>query len=208
MTKETWPPDVFEALFRASADPWDFETTSYERSKLEHLLSSIPGEHTGFAVELGCAIGVGTRKLAERCDRVLAVDASATALGMARKRCAEMQHVSFVEAFLPDGYPASQVAGCDLMIVSELLYFLTKDDIRKLAVCVTTSLKKDGALLLVNWTGHTDTPCTGDEAADCFIQACAERFWEVDYRERSQSYRLERVRYAGEPTTEEPHETG
>ncbi|NHN90977.1 methyltransferase domain-containing protein [Acetobacter sicerae] len=197
MTKETWQPDIFEALFRTNPDPWNFETTPYERRKLDHLLSCIPEDRICFAVELGCAIGVGTRRLSERCDRVLAVDASATALDLARKRCAGTGNVNFIRAFLPDGYPASQAAGCDLMIVSELLYFLGKDDIRRLAACATDSLAKDGVLLLVNWTGQTDTPCTGDEAADCFIQSCHEHSWEVDHRERSGTYRLERLRYTG-----------
>jgi len=46
---------------------------------------------------------------------------------------------------------------------------LSQTDIQELAFQTTTSLKTTGHILIVNWTGETDTPCTGDEAANCFI---------------------------------------
>lgn len=198
MKGESWTPDTFEALFRASPDPWRFETSPYEHEKLAHLLACIPHARPRFAVEVGCATGVGTRMLAARCGRVLAIDASATALAMARRRCGDMGHVSFVESFVPGGYPASRAAGCDLIVLSELLYFLGRDDIQRLAACVTDSVTVDGALVLANWTGPTDTPCTGDEAAGHFIAACRERLWVPDLSERTATYRIDRLRHVSQ----------
>lgn len=197
MTKETWTPDVFESIFRMDADPWDFETSPYERQKLAHLLSCIPPTCSRFAVELGCATGIGTRKLGMRSDRVLAVDASETALALAGTRCADMGHVRFVRAFLPRDYPAAEALGCDLVILSEILYFLDSDDIRRLARRVMRSATKDAALLLVHWTGYTDTPCTGEEASEYFMTACRAQQWFSDYTDRAPSYRIDRLRYSG-----------
>lgn len=195
MTTESWTPDIFEALFRADADPWQFESSAYERDKLARLLDCLPQERFRFALELGCAVGVGTRIFATRCSRVLAVDASATALTLARKRCEGVGDIRFVEAFLPGAYPSALATGCDLVILSEILYFLNRNDIRRLAASVIGSLAPDGTLLLVNWTGETDTPCTGDEAADCFIEACRDGHWLPDHREQTESYRIDRLRH-------------
>lgn len=195
MKKETWTADVFENLFQQDPDPWDFESSPYEHKKLQRVLQCLPCSPIAFAVELGCAIGVGTLALTQRCQRILAVDASETALTKARQRCQEYALVSFIKAFLPSAYPVVDAAGCDLVLISEILYFLSQTDIQKLAFQTTTSLKITGHILIVNWTGETDTPCTGDEAANCFIQACLAHDWVPDLSERGEGYRIDRLRH-------------
>lgn len=193
MSRETWKPEIFERLFQSSSDPWGFESRPYERQKLARVLECLPDAPVSFAVELGCAIGVGTLALAQRCGRVLAVDASENALSIARQRCGAQGHVTFLRAFLPADYPVAEASGCDLVLISEVLYFLTAEDIRRLAVMVAESLVPAGHILLVNWTGETDTPCTGDEAAEHFIQTCHEAGWRSDLSERGEGYRIDRL---------------
>ncbi|MBS1043889.1 class I SAM-dependent DNA methyltransferase [Gluconobacter cerinus] len=193
MSKETWKADIFENLFQQNPDPWNFENSSYEHKKLQRVLQCLPCSPVAFAVELGCAIGVGTLALSQRCQRILAVDASETALTKARQRCQKYTHITFLRAFLPSAYPVIAAAGCDLILISEILYFLSRTDIQKLAFDTTTSLKTTGHILIVNWTGETDTPCTGDEAANCFIQACRANGWMIDLSERAEGYRIDRL---------------
>ncbi|OAG75328.1 methyltransferase type 12 [Acetobacter malorum] len=195
MSKETWKPDVFETLFQKSHDPWDFENSLYEQKKLARILECLPACPVSFALELGCAIGVSTLALAQYCKRVVSVDASETALHTARKRCEGLGHVTFIKAFLPEDYPVLAASGCDLVLISEILYFLSASDIQRLAVRVTQSLTEAGCILIVNWTGPTDTPCTGDEASECFIQACRDLQWEPDLSVRESSYRIDRLSY-------------
>lgn len=195
MSEETWKPDVFENIFQKSDDPWDFESSLYEQKKLAKVLECFPICPVSFAVELGCAIGVSTLALAQYCKRILSVDASETALERAKKRCEGVGHVTFIKAFLPEDYPASAASGCDLVLISEILYFLSVDDIQRLAGMVTQSLTAAASILIVNWTGPTDTPCTGDEASDCFIEACRALHWEPDLSVRGSSYRIDRLAY-------------
>ncbi|MBF0856832.1 methyltransferase domain-containing protein [Gluconobacter oxydans] len=197
MSAGTWKPEVFERLFQDNPDPWGFESSPYERQKLSRVLESLPASPIFFAVELGCAIGVGTLALAQHCGRVLAVDASENALAIAGRRCEGQEHVSFLKAFLPSDYPAADASGCDLVLISELLYFLTPQDIRSLAGMVMESLKSNGHILIVNWTGQTDTPCTGSEAAEYFIRACHERHWVPDLSEQGEGYRIDRLSRSG-----------
>ncbi|NHN87142.1 class I SAM-dependent DNA methyltransferase [Acetobacter conturbans] len=193
MSGKTWTPEVFETLFQTTADPWNFEDSPYEHQKRARLLACMPPHPIRFAVELGCAIGVTTQALSPLCTRLLAVDASPTALTMAGRRCADLPNITFVEAFLPEHYPTSTATGCDLMIISELLYFLAPHDIRCLAHKAMQSLPPNGTILLVNWTGPTDTPCTGEQAANLFSQNCRENHWKVDHTEQSASYRIDRL---------------
>lgn len=194
MSNETWKADIFESLFKQDSDPWGFESSPYEQTKLRRVLQCLPSSHVSFAVELGCAIGVGTLALAQRYQHVLAVDASETALAMARQRCQQHKHVRFIKSFLPTDYPSIEAEGSDLILISEVLYFLSVADIHALAAKVIQSLQPRGRILIVNWTGPTDTPCTGDEAAESFIRACHEYHWLPDLAEREEGYRIDRLR--------------
>ena len=53
----------------------------------------------------------------------------------------------------------------DLIVLSEVLYFLSLRDIAAVAAHVLAALDADGVVLSVNWRGHGNDPCGGDEAA-------------------------------------------
>jgi hypothetical protein len=58
----------------------------------------------------------------------------------------------------------------DLIVLSEVLYFLSPADIAAVADRAAGSLAPGGVVLLVNWRGRSDDPCTGEEAATLFIK--------------------------------------
>jgi hypothetical protein len=58
----------------------------------------------------------------------------------------------------------------DLIVLSEVLYFLSPADIIALADRTFATLEADGLVLLVNWRGRSGDPCTGDEAGRIFIE--------------------------------------
>ncbi len=193
MSKSSWPAEVFERLYAERSDPWDFETSPYERAKYADTLAALDGRRYRSGLELGCSIGVMTEALAARCDALLSVDISDTALARARTRCAALPGVRFVQAALPDGLPALDRGSCDLVVLSELLYFLSPDDIDRLMSGVLAAAAPDARILLVNWTGHTDTPCTGDQAADR-ARACGARAGRaVPEPLRRDGYRIDRI---------------
>ena len=118
------------------------------------------------ALEVGCSIGVLTRLLASRCDAVLAIDAAPTPLAEARRRCADLPGVRFEHMFVPEQWPDGVF---ELILLSEIVYYLSTEDVGRLAARVTHSLIKGGSVILVHWTGSTDYPLSGDEAAALFI---------------------------------------
>jgi SAM-dependent methyltransferase len=179
------PAAYFEALYAQNPDPWGFESSPYEAAKYAATLAALGRPNFGAALEVGCSIGVLTEKLAARCGHLLAVDISPTALAKARARCAGLAHVSFLERAIPQGWPAGRF---DLILFSEILYFLSAAAIRTTAALAASSLAPGGEIVLVNFTGVIDEPVSGDMAADIFAGAAAQRVW---VQRRADKFRID-----------------
>ncbi len=162
---------LFDDLYRADPDPWDLATSGYERRKHAETLRALPRARFRHALELGASIGVLTRGLARRADLVSAVDVSPVALAAARARCRGLP-VRTLAAEVPGDWPAGRF---DLVVLSELLYFLEREEIVRLAGRVAASASAGAAVVLVDWLGPCDRPLDGDAAADVFLAAAARR---------------------------------
>lgn len=191
------PASYFDAIYERDPDPWRFQTSAYERAKYDATLAALPRPRHRRALEVGCSIGVLTRDLALRCDSLLAVDAAEKALAVARAACADRPNAAFARLRVPDEWPGHDAGGAfDLILLSEVVYYLDRADVARLASRMEASLAPDGDCLLVHWTGETDYPLSGDEAAEAFI-AAASGFAAVTRQERSGRYRLDLLRRVG-----------
>lgn len=139
----------FETMYRNNPDPWGFRTSWYERRKYAITLASLPREHYENVWEPGCSIGVLTRGLAERADRVDASDVSETAVATARLEVPE--NVTIEQVTLP---ARPERVGYDLVVLSELLYYLPEDD-REQVLLDAEAVTAEGAdLVVVHWRHH------------------------------------------------------
>jgi cyclopropane fatty-acyl-phospholipid synthase-like methyltransferase len=164
---ETIAPGYFEALYLADPDPWRFATSAYEQEKYAASLAALPPRRFSTALEVGCSIGIFTRQLSARCDHLLALDVSDSALAQARRTCAGLP-VTFENRRIPGEWPAGTF---DLIVLSEVLYYLAAEDVRRTAALAVAALNRPGMILLVHYLGGTDYPLTGDEAAHIFATA-------------------------------------
>jgi SAM-dependent methyltransferase len=189
MTRRTGtiPAEYFIGMYGSDADPWRFATSPYERSKYAATIASLPRERYESALEIGCSIGVLTHELARRCDALLAIDPAPVALAAARERNQDHAHVTFLEGSVPADYPAGRF---DLVVLSEVAYYLAAPDLERLADQVGASLRPGGTVILVHWLGETDYPLTGDEAADLFCRA-ASSYADIETQTRNADYRLD-----------------
>lgn len=112
----------FEAKFRDTIDPWNYAASPFEAFKRGVLLRACGAGARGRVLELGCAIGETSRVLARIGLRLVALDASPTALAEAGRRNAGNPRVVFRRAVLPGGMPRG---GFDLVVISEVAYYLT-----------------------------------------------------------------------------------
>ncbi len=74
----------------------DLEQFRFQRA-LEFLRLAKPDGVFPSVLEVGCAEGMFTRMLAERCGTLLAVDLSAIALQRAKQRCSDRSNIEFAE---------------------------------------------------------------------------------------------------------------
>lgn len=183
----TLRPGYFERLYQSDPDPWRFATSEYEREKYAATAAALPRARFARGFEVGCSIGVLTRQLAARCGSLLAVDVAETALAQARERCADLAHVAFARMSAPGEWPEGVF---DLVLFSEVLYYLGLDGIAEAARRTLACLEPGGVVLLVNWRGPTDGACTGEKAADRFIAACGGAL-RLGRQARAEQYRLD-----------------
>lgn len=166
--KTTLDQHYFDAVYAANEDPWSFATSDYERQKYEATVSALPLTHYKEAFEIGCSIGVLTRQLADRCGKLLAVDASELPLKAARERLAAYPTVTIQQMKIPDQFPKQSF---DLILMSEVGYYLSLTDLDRARQLLIDHLAPGGHLLLVHWTPFVpDYPLTGDQVHDFFLQ--------------------------------------
>lgn len=144
MRRAVIDPAGFEAKFRETIDPWNYASSPFEAHKRAALLRACGARHFGRGLELACAIGETTRALAPRCLRLLAVDASPTALEEARRRVGARRNVTFRRTLLPRDAPSGPF---DLIVVSEILYYLRPNDLRLL---LQRALARGGRLVVLH----------------------------------------------------------
>ena len=177
----------FDALYESDPDPWRFATSAYEQEKYATSLAALPDNVYASGLEVGCSIGVFSRALATRCRHLLSLDVADAALEQARRHCDEA-HVRFENRCVPAEWPNGNF---DLIVFSEVLYYLDVPALSQVAELTRGSLSRGGAILLVHFLGETDYPLSGNEAADLFIRS-------VDYKVLSQSrtdlYRIDVLR--------------
>lgn len=189
----TMSAQLFEAMYTATADPWGFRSSAYERDKYASTLAALARPHYAEALEVGCSIGVFTRSLAPRCGRLLAIDASGIALAAAREACAACPNVALEQRFVPADFPPGRFA---LIVLSEVLYYMTMDDLRAVAEACFAAQPAGGEIVICHWLGETDYPLTGLEATEAFVAATMS----AGYRHETlhaDVYRLDRL-LAGE----------
>ena len=144
---------VFDGVHGRSEDPWNYTSSWYERRKRALTLAALPAETYESGLEVGCSIGTLTAELAGRCRNLMAVDASGTALTLAGRRLAGLPHVGLRRLVVPEAWPEGRF---DLVVVSEVGYYLAADELSTLWDRIEACLEPGGTLLLCHWRHPVD----------------------------------------------------
>lgn len=156
--------DYFDDMYARHDDPWGFDSRWYEERKRAVLLASLPRRRYRSAFEAGCSTGAVTAHLADRCDRVLAVDLAPAALERAQRRLAGREDVEVRRAMLPAEWPRGEF---DLIVLSEVAYYWGADDLDRGLGASVGSLSADGHLVACHWRHPVaEYPRSGDDVHD------------------------------------------
>ena len=138
----------FEARYRADPDPWGYTSSAYEREKYAATLAACGAGPFARALELGASIGVFSELLAPRCRRLVTVDAAPTAVATARERLSGQPHVEIILGEIPAAIPAGRY---DLVVASEILYYLSPDRLDATLATLEQRLAPGARLVAVHW---------------------------------------------------------
>ncbi|WP_185984785.1 bifunctional PIG-L family deacetylase/class I SAM-dependent methyltransferase [Aureimonas mangrovi] len=178
----------FAELYAEGGDPWHVRSSAYELEKREAAVNLLGERRYPRMLEAGCGEGHLTAAL-------LQAGITAQAIGFDREplivdRANAMgwgSSARFVTGTMPDAMPAG---GYDLIVFSEVLYFLGEAELTQLAAQVRDLLNPGGSVLAVCYRGRTDTPLSGRDALDFFAAALGDEFVTEAVHE-TRDYRME-----------------
>lgn len=152
MSVEPWSPEAFEARYAADVDPWSFATSPYENARYDAILGQLDRGRFTAAYEPACSVGVLTERLAPRCDRLLAVDVSPTAIAQAKVRCAGLEGLEVRVGSITDPPPSD----LDLVVMSEVGYYFEIAELDGIVESLADALRPGALLVACHWRGHSD----------------------------------------------------
>ena len=159
---------VFDAVHTGTDDPWQYTTSWYEDRKRTLTLAALPRLNYTAGLEVGCSIGTLSAELAQRCTSFLAVDASSAALAHAARRLEHLPAARIRHLTVPQDWPDGRF---DLIVVSEVGYYLAPGELAELFERVEAALLPGGTLALCHWR-H---PISGWELDGDSVHAAARR---------------------------------
>lgn len=163
---------TFDAMFADGDDPWSSESW-YERRKRALSLATLGRERYERVLDIGCSTGALTAALGDRADAVVAIDVSARALLVAGRRAG--QGISWVQGVAPE--VLGDIEGAfDLVVLSEVGYFLKPFDLWLTLAAVLARLEPAGELLLVHWRHPTKNIPSDGPAVHGQVRAICERW--------------------------------
>lgn len=146
------PTDLaLDDLHARDRDPWGADSRWYEARKRSLLLAALPRATFRHGLEVGSSTGAFAAQLSARCQDLLVVDASAHAAAAARTRLRDLDTVRVERAVVPHEWPATPENGFDLIVISEVGYFLSPRDLDDVVERIRASLAPDGVLVLCHW---------------------------------------------------------
>ncbi len=137
----------FEHMYATSVDPWGFTDRWYDQRKYQLTLAALPRRRYRAGFEPACSIGLLSAGLALRCDILLCTDLVEAAVQQTRVRLAAHPHVTVRQQALPR-WPTGRF---DLIVLSEVLYYLTDADLAAVIGRARASLLPGGNLVAVHW---------------------------------------------------------
>ena len=158
----------FDQLFAGNDDPWAFRQRWYEQRKRALTLAVLTRPHYTSIFEPGCANGELSAELAARCDRLVCCDTAAAAVALAQTRLLGFAHAQVHQRRLPQEWPTGQF---DLIVLSELCYYLDANDLQRLIDCALNALTDNGQLLACHWRPRIEgCPQTAEQVHELLAQ--------------------------------------
>lgn len=151
----------FRTMYATNPDPWNFESSPYERRKYRLTLDTLVNERYCNAFEPGGSIGVLSELLATRCERLLVTDIVGSVVEQATLRLQRFEHVVVEQRGIPESWPDEIF---DLVVLSEIAYYFDPPTLREVLLHIERTTEPGAHVVATHWRGLTDYPLSGDGA--------------------------------------------
>ncbi len=141
--------DSLDRLHTEHVDPWGVESRWFEQRKRDLVLAMLPRPGFERTIEVGCSTGALAEALARRSGHVLAVDSSPAAVAAATRRFRDDDRVTVERLDVPADWPQDETF--DLVVVSELGYFMSPGGLEALVDRIASTLGPTGVVVLCHW---------------------------------------------------------
>lgn len=155
-------PEWWDKVFETE-DPFLFDSNPREALKFERTLEFCGPGPFDRALEIGCAEGAFTVRLAPRCRRLDAVDISSVAVRRAAARTSAFPGVSCRSGRLPKSFESETF---DLIVASDVLYYLSFPDLVTSLSTLEQALAPGGTFVLVHYAPPMGAILDGNEVHD------------------------------------------
>jgi SAM-dependent methyltransferase len=152
--------DFFETQWQRG-DPWQIESSEYERARCVHLLRMLAERRYARTLEIGCGAGYFTHLLAGVAEPIVALDISPTAIARARRLWTGPVGVDFRVANIME-YDVQADGPWALVVLSDTICMLgwlyPFFDVAWLAARLFAASAAGGRLLLANSMCESNEP--------------------------------------------------
>ena len=138
----------FEQRYRGGADPWAYRSSDYERAKYAATLAACGPGPFASALELGGSIGVFSAMLAPRCGELTTIDFAPSAVRQARAALRPYPQARAILGTIPGAIPDGDH---DLVVASEVLYYLGADALTTTLSGLRDTIARHGRFVIVHW---------------------------------------------------------
>ncbi len=165
-----WSPEEFRCRYRqGKSDSWGYFGDAGHQVRAERILAAFPDWPITNVLELGCAEGFLTEQLLARGISVTACDLSDEAVRRARERCHAYSHVTLVVQDIRRNLPRGQF---DVCLLSDVLYYLSPSEIRKLSEDLAEVMNPRRRLVFANeWNPSYRDLTPPKKAVESLVQA-------------------------------------
>ncbi|WP_242121031.1 class I SAM-dependent methyltransferase [Sphingomonas lacusdianchii] len=139
--------DGFERTFAADPDPWQTFRNRDEAVKRDAILHAIGAGPLGRILELAAGNGSNSVAIAPRALRLDATEATGAGTALVARALAGVPRARAIRLAVPAHLPRTAY---DVVVVAELLYYLTPGAMRRTARDVAAALRPGGTLVLAH----------------------------------------------------------
>ena len=175
---------AFFAELWVDGDPWALETSELDQRRYDRQIELIADRRYTRVLEIGCAAGAFTRRLAPLTDQVLALDIAAEAIAAAKAQAPP--NVDHRVANVMELDPVEE-GTFDLAVMTETAYYLgwlyPLYDLAWFAHRLYEATLPGGRLLLVNSYGHNESSIMSPPLIDTYRDLFVNTGYGVEHEE-------------------------